>query len=338
MSKNTAPTQKSLKNPFVLGAVLVAGMMIGSLGMYAWLQAGESPAKKTDELRSLSDRGHTLTNPLLACADVPEAISIGDRKKLQSEVQQIIDKSKADGSITEASVYYRDLNNGPWFGINEEAKFDPASLFKVPLAMTYLWLANEGQDVLDEQIEYKGPPGTTVAFFPPSMRLPVGHIYTIRELIEYMLKYSDNDAAYILSGYAGLDERNQIYTDLGLEKLQEGKDYIVDVHTYASFFRILYNATYLGLQNSEYILKLLSETDFNKGIVAGVPAGTAVAHKFGEHVTETPAGKVYQLHDCGIVYAPDKPYVLCVMTRGRDMQKLPGFISSVSKVVYDEVH
>ena len=65
-----------------------------------------------------------------------------------------------------------------------------------------------------------------------------------------------------------------------------------------------------------------------------------MAHKFGENTdidltTGTQVDK--ELHDCGIVYVPQKPYLLCVMTRGQDFNSLTNVISSISKIVYNLV-
>src|SRR6185503_17380876 len=113
------------------------------------------------------------------------------------------------------------------------------------------------------------------------------------------------------------------------------QDYLIDTHTYASFFRILYNATYLDRHDSEEILTTLTEASFKDGLIADIPASVTVAHKFGSRKVDD-AGKV-QLHDCGIIYVPGKPYILCVMTQGTDFNKLADFIQSVSKLVYNDV-
>jgi hypothetical protein len=104
--------------------------------------------------------------------------------------------------------------------------------------------------------------------------------------------------------------------------------------TYASFFRVLYNASYLGADLSERALGLLAQAEFRSGIVEGVPAAVPVAHKFGEHRDDA-AGKV-QLHDCGIVYVPQHPYLLCVMTRGSSFEHLDDAIASISRAVYEQ--
>lgn len=108
----------------------------------------------------------------------------------------------------------------------------------------------------------------------------------------------------------------------------------ITVKEYASFFRILFNSSYLSRENSEKALRLLDATDYNDALPAGVPPGIQVAHKFGE------AGTVEverQLHDCGIVYFPDHPYLACIMTRGKELDGLKQSIVDISKFIYGKV-
>ncbi len=86
---------------------------------------------------------------------------------------------------------------------------------------------------------------------------------------------------------------------------------------------------------SSRALELLTKTAFNDGLRAGVPENIEVAHKFGERILPN---NIQQLHDCGIVYIPNKPYLLCIMTRGKDMHTLQGVIEEISSSVYAEVN
>jgi hypothetical protein len=74
-------------------------------------------------------------------------------------------------------------------------------------------------------------------------------------------------------------------------------------------------------------------------LVAGVPQNVPIAHKYGTYEFEENVNgrKVLaeQLHDCGIVYHVEKPYVFCFMTKGKDVETLYRIISHVSKLVYD---
>jgi hypothetical protein len=62
---------------------------------------------------------------------------------------------------------------------------------------------------------------------------------------------------------------------------------------------------------------------YNDGLKAGIPANIELAHKFGERGIIGMNGREQkQLHDCGIIYYPKHPYILCIMTRGYERDKL----------------
>ncbi len=87
---------------------------------------------------------------------------------------------------------------------------------------------------------------------------------------------------------------------------------------------------------SEKALEFLSDVEFTKGLVAGVPKNIAVSHKFGER-SIIDSEDIKQLHDCGIIYYPDRPYLLCVMTRGKNLDVLTDNVRVISYLVYDEI-
>jgi hypothetical protein len=148
--------------------------------------------------------------------------------------------------------------------------------------------------------------------FQPPEKIQPHTAYQVEDLVRYMLKDSDNAALYLLGSMIGPQELQDSYTRLGIEAplTTDKQDYTMSVKTYASFFRILYNGTYLTQDNSEHILSLL---------------------KFGE---ATSPNDTLQLHDCGIVYKPNQPYLICVMTKGSNFDALAKVISHISKTVY----
>jgi beta-lactamase class A len=163
--------------------------------------------------------------------------------------------------------------------------------------------------------------------------LKKGDKKTIAEIVEYMIKYSDNNAVYILGKNIDKNILLNTYRDLGIE-FPSLPSYTISVRTYSSFYRILYNATYLSKEYSEKALKLLSELEFRDGLVAGVPEDVKVSHKFGER--NLGDGKK-QIHDCGIVYYSKTPYLLCIMTRGKENNELVRAVAKISKIVFDEI-
>jgi len=170
----------------------------------------------------------------------------------------------------------------------------------------------------------------------PSIPLLPNQSYSYQELIERMIAYSDNNATILLSKGIQEDVFLRPYEDLGIAPplLQNG-EYYLRVKDYATFFRVLFNASYLSREYSEKALGVLLKSEYQQGLVAGIPADIRVAHKFGERIWEDT--NEHQLHDCGIVYYPNRPYLLCVMTRGKDFTPLGEVIADISSLVYKEV-
>lgn len=130
------------------------------------------------------------------------------------------------------------------------------------------------------------------------------------------------------------NDLSRIYTDLGIEipGIRNVDDFM-SVKDYASFFRVLYNASYLNREMSEKALDLLSKTDFEDGIVKNLPRNIKVSQKFGERRIDD----ISQLHDCGIVYKSKNPYLICVMTRGRSIDDLKKVIQNLSFETYTSI-
>jgi beta-lactamase class A len=152
-----------------------------------------------------------------------------------------------------------------------------------------------------------------------------------------MIGQSDNNAAELLYDNLDTDFLNQVFSDVGLDFPPNKADVsFMTVKDYSYFFRLLYNSTYLIRPYSEEALKYLAESDFPQGIESGVPADTAVANKFGERTVYGDSSNTTivdrELHDCGIIYYPEHPYLLCVMTRGKDFDQLTSVIDQIAKM------
>jgi beta-lactamase class A len=165
--------------------------------------------------------------------------------------------------------------------------------------------------------------------------------YTMRELIEKTAVLSANDAAWLLLNHLDGKTLDDALDLLGLPAdLGQILDvnYALSPRDYGVFFRVLYNATYLNRDLSQYALELFTQSRFKQGLVAGIPEGARVAHKFGIRPLRKP-GKPerWALHDAGIVYHPRRPYLLCVMTMGCEQASLERSIAAISSLVWDKV-
>ncbi len=261
---------------------------------------------------------------------------------LKNDLLDFIQQEKQQGILTNASVYFRDLENGPIMDIDATEDFAPASLLKVPLLITYLKKAQDDPTLLERKISYREdiPNMKTLPQqnITPEQSAEKGKTYTINQLLTLLISQSDNVSWELLltdlrKNYSE-DDFIATLSDLGIiDPRKSTNGQYVTVQSYASIFRILYNSSYLNATMSDKVLELLTKADFNNGIVVGVPQGIKIAHKFGERK----AGVEQQLHDCGIVYYTPNPYLLCIMTRGDNLQDLEPVIQKISKDVYEEV-
>lgn len=319
------------KGSFAVLIILVLCIGFG-LGFLTSPLFSQKNASEDGSGYALRDSGnYKYISPLLEC-EVSRVRDFIVYHPLENSLNEYIETVKNEQKATEVSVYIRDLNNGPWLGINEQAEFSPASLFKIPIMLAYFKLAEVEPGILSQKYTYDGKADLNVKQnIAVEKKLEIGKEYTVDELIYRMIVYSDNNARDILDKNLQPGFQNKVYEDFGFDI--PGVTTIYDftsVRNYASFFRVLYNATYLSSDFSEKALETLSKTQFNGGLKAGIPKNVTVAHKFGERID---AG-ASQLHDCGIVYAGKTPYVLCVMTKGEKLSELTDVIKNISRIVY----
>lgn len=281
--------------------------------------------------------GHKYINTSVYCHDQTVIKKHGYAETVSVLTKYIEQETKA-GNIERASIYFRDLENGPVFGINESMEFAPASLLKLPLALVYMSYAEKDPKILESKLTLRGGGETFGQAFTPTEEIAPGKEYSVEELLKRMLVFSDNRASELL--FANLEAQGkkdlirQTYLELGILAPDDAFDEVISTRRYASIFRALYNLSYLHPEFSEKVLGWMAESKFKQGIAGAVPADVKISHKFGERVS---GDSTKQLHDCGIIYFPENPYLLCVMTAGEDWQKLSQTIQKVSQIVYQEV-
>lgn len=295
--------------------------------------------KKTGsaEQKEIRQSGYNFTSPLLECeTENGSAILKPSELKIKNEIQSKVIDENPDVDI---SLYYRDLKNGPWFGINENNKYSPASLLKVPLLIAYYKYSEHNPEIFDKEVAFEKATPEFYQQVNPKQHIELGKSYTIGQLIDSMVRYSDNEATNLLFQNISQEDLSSVFGDLGISMPDiYNANNTMTVKDYATFFRILYNASYLNRETSEQALSLLSVTDYKDGIVAGVPKNVQVSHKFGERESLSDDKQVIkQLHDCGIVYHPKRPYLICVMTKGKNSDDLPGIVSEISEIIYKQV-
>lgn len=302
--------------------------------------AGFSLAFFIDQFINHCSKEYTWINSELACND-RSVISKAGYIETKNELIDFIEKETSEKRASKVAVFFRDLNNGPTFGINDTDNFIPASLLKLLNALTVLRLVEENPSIINDKLILNGEPQLHEQVYSPKMSVVEGGTYTMEEVLRYSLVYSDNLSDQVIFEYLTNvpTDKNLIestYRDLGLlDPKNSLSAAVLTAKNYASIFRVLYNVSFLNKETSENILNLLSQSDFDDGLRKGVPESIAIANKFGERFIQSSGEK--QLHDCGIIYYPENPYLLCVMTRGNDYHDLARIINYISAEVYKEV-
>jgi len=299
----------------------------------AWLISAEhSPVASSTPCQYNSTRlkGYQYISPVLYEDKDCESERLASIKQ---EIASLADADRANGVITGASVYIHDLRQNDWVSYNDEMKYNPGSLLKVAILVTCLRKADADPRLLDREVVYDKPfisPKTTT--FPPSQSMQVGCRYTLRQVLSFMVLYSDNAAASLATNYFSIADYIKTFSDLGLpEPDQTSPVYPITARQYSVLMEVLYNSSYLSAAHSEFAISLLSQSDFRAGLMVGVPASVKVAHKFGEEGNRN----IQELHESGIVYLNNSPYIITVMTQGPDKQKLAPIIAEFSKLVFD---
>ncbi len=312
--------------------ILEKKLMAFTLGIVCFF-AGQQLWKTITACRNHYD----LLNADFVCTGSKNFRSEWEYDPLRTTVAKLIADRESTGKVTHVSVYFRDLKNGARFSIGEYDSFYPASLLKVPVMVAILHEADRQPGLLDQKMSFTGSLTNIDNVEKADETIEPDVVYTVRELLAKMIEYSDNYSKHLLVVKLNTTPPPTVYNtflDLGLTKIMSGKMDNVSIQSYSILFTILYNSWYLSDEMSQYALELLSQTTFKDGLVAGVPNNIRVAHKFG---LRTLPNHESQLHDCGIVYHPTIPYVLCVMTSGSDVSEEAHSIADISSTIFDGV-
>jgi beta-lactamase class A len=252
----------------------------------------------------------------------------------KTKVETFVAEKKKAGLLNNASVYLRDFKKGNWMSFQGKMPFHPGSLIKVPILISYLKFEEHRPGILKAPVTFEAGQYIPSQSYN-SKQIEVGKTYTIKELLEYMIKYSDNNATFLLKKNLDVAQFKKTYDNVGLTVPNiMDVNYSLSAEDFSVFLKVLFNAGYLSIANSEYALKLLTECDFKDGFVKGLPAGTPVAHKFGEWGD---GGANHELHESGIIYIDDDAYILTVMTSGKSIPELAKTIQEISALFDQEL-
>ena len=281
------------------------------------------------DILRLTDENSRFTRPLLLAESEEEDAGM---LSLKNEIAEFIRRGQSKGDLQTASVYLKDFNSGGWTSISGDNRYHPGSLMKVPILIYYLKEEEGKPGMLKREFLYEKPQHSFPSQNFMGDSIIPGKRYAVSDLLRYMIVESDNNSTYVLGKHIDQDKYKELFSDLDLPVYEvSNTDYSLSPKQYSVFIRLLFNATYLRQDLSEYGLKLLSECKFREGLVRQLPAGTIVAHKFGERGIDG----VMDFSESGIVYINNSPYLLTIMTRGANVATQTKFVSDLSLLIYN---
>lgn len=302
----------------LLAGATLAAAAVGA-GALGWFPAADPPATTPEPGIEQGRIGGTrLTRPFIEDPGVRDA----DPRlaRFGTRVRALVDEGRRADPTLGVSVYLRLLEGGAWTGIDEDAPYVPASLMKVAVLFHVLSRLEADPSLAQRRIVYPGPaampsPDNLSGSAAPRHMTP-GEGYTVEDLLERMVAHSDNHAKDLLLQGVDPAEVDTLMALVGVPALvdEDGRS-VMTARAYAALFRLLYHSSVFSRATSEYALELLRRADFLEGLRAGLPADAVVASKYGVHFDTGDVESGQQLHECGIVYAPEGPFTLCVMTR-----------------------
>lgn len=197
---------------------------------------------------------------------------------------------------------YYDITTGISYVYNGSQIVYGASLMKLPFAMSILYDAETEDLGLDEVFTFTGK--ENVDGTGEIKNLPVGSTYTRLELIQYLLKYSDNVALRELRSKLGYDRYFEYVTEIGADSFTGGYGWNLCAEDCIDVLLSAWEYISGDHLYSEEIKKAMVESVYPYMLTPGL-GGKQIARKYGWDE------KAY--HDMGIVL-DEHPYILVFLS------------------------
>lgn len=311
----------------------LAGAFTGSLTTYLYTNI-QSP--RTIKLHPPAGT-YTYIDPTFVSNPVNTDNFSSVSPDLQLKIGGIISASQKKDGTQHIGLYYREFESGQSLAINSNQQFSPGFLLKIPIMVAYYQLAEQDFSVLNKTITFSGPYIQRNDLFTSASSLVVGQSYTVSTLIDKMITGSDDTATALLFRNIDKNVLNEVFSDLGIDvREDEATPVFITIERYATFFRVLYNATYLTPEYSEEALSTLAQTTRTTSLLEkNLPQSIQLISRVGGR--KLPSGAGMEIYECNIVYYPRHNYLLCVSGQAESVQALSTLFSNIGAAVYQDL-
>jgi beta-lactamase class A len=237
----------------------------------------------------------------------------------QMPVIEQVAPARADGTLAaviaealkdapgKTSVVVRNLADGRHAAVNESEVYYAASLFK--LGILYEVYRQRDAGLIDF--------GTLITLEPKyaehnlgtmeELGLIPGDSLTIGDAVRAMTITSDTPTGVLLQDTVGCKLADETLASLGIERTRFcNRELPATAADMTTLMIAVATGSELSVNSRSEMLSLLSREYYRQGIIAGLPEGTAVAHKSGSYSGAT--------HDVAIAWGPAGPYAVAVLS------------------------
>lgn len=216
---------------------------------------------------------------------------------------EALDRLKAYLEDTDYGFFYCDLDYNAYVAYGCDKLFKTASTAKLPYIKYLCTLADGGEIDLNERLLFEERHRDSGSGFIKS--LPSGQEFSVRTLMDYALRYSDNIAYTMLLERFGFDGYFESVRALGVSYTTAANGYTSC--TASTMAALLFDVGRYGGANLSLMLDAGCNASYNYQIGAEL-SEYKVLQKYG---AIKPGNVAY--HDIAVVYAPH-PYILLIYT------------------------
>ena len=240
-------------------------------------------------------------------------------------------------------VAVEDLTSGQKFFLREEEVFPQASTIKIAVLAELYHQSQTGKLKLTDRYNVQAsdlvPDSSIMGGLTPGVTQ-----LTLRDVATMMVAVSDNSATNVLIDLVGMENVNSLMDSLGLAHTRlrrkmmdlkaagEGRENISTPREMMTLLEDLYRGKVLNKELTDDFFTMLS-THKDSMIPRDLPEDLKIANKPGELEGVR--------NDCGVIFVPGRPYILCAMTtylqRERDGENAISNVSLAAWRMFDRL-
>jgi beta-lactamase class A len=222
----------------------------------------------------------------------------------------------------------QDVNTGKSFGIDEDELFVQASCLKLAYVLYLYEQVAAGQYILEQRLAYQAVDDYSDGSGYLQYFAAEGDRFTLRTLAGMAITLSDNIAYRMIKRFLGAPNVLRYMKQMGMLHPQPNGEHCTTPGDMACCLRRVLNFAARAPELGARLLDDMAHPVWHYGLPLLLPDSVRVAHKEGDLDGVA--------NDVGIIFLPDRPYLLAILSRDQPEVK-SGFqeIARISKIIYD---